>query len=240
MIAGEKRLVVHFMIQPNFVSELLGDPVLREQGFLSRLLVAWPPSRIGFRVSENDNEVTTPAEKEFQRRIHALVFRCASAELDLGEPLEVDFEARERWLAYSDEIENAQKPGAVYAELSDVAGKSAEMAGRLAGVLTLHDNPGATTVTEETMRNAIALARWYLNEALRIHEAGILRPGIVDASELLRWLRANPKHRTRSDMLLYGPRRLRSKARLDPVLHTLADHNLIVLPKKGAIRVRPD
>ena len=42
LIAGEKRLVVHFMIQPNFVSELLGDPVLRQQGFLSRLLIAWP------------------------------------------------------------------------------------------------------------------------------------------------------------------------------------------------------
>jgi uncharacterized protein DUF3987/primase-like protein len=35
LIAGEKRLVVHFMIQPNFVPELLGDPVLRQQGFLS-------------------------------------------------------------------------------------------------------------------------------------------------------------------------------------------------------------
>jgi hypothetical protein len=40
LITGEKRLVLHFMIQPNFVSELLGDPVLRQQGFLSRLLIA--------------------------------------------------------------------------------------------------------------------------------------------------------------------------------------------------------
>ena len=48
LIAGEKRLVVHFMIQPNFVPELLGDPVLRQQGFLSRLLIAWPrvPDRV--------------------------------------------------------------------------------------------------------------------------------------------------------------------------------------------------
>ena len=113
LIAGEKRLVVHFMIQPNFVSELLGDPVLRQQGFLSRLLIAWPRSRIGFRADESDDDqetVATPAEEEFRRRIHALVSRCSSDELELGKPLRVELEARKSWRAYSNEIERAQQP----------------------------------------------------------------------------------------------------------------------------------
>ena len=241
LIAGEKRLVVHFMIQPNFVSELLGDPVLRQQGFLSRLLIAWPRSRIGFRADESDDDqeaVATPAEEEFRRRIHALVSRYASDELELGKPLRVELEARKLWRAYSNEIERAQQPGGLYAELSDVAGKSAEMAGRLAGVLTLYDKPGATVVIAKVMRDAITLARWYLNEALRITETGMLRPEIVDAIELLKWFRANPQHRSRSGVLLYGPNRLRSKLSLEPILRVLADHNLIVLPKRGAIHVR--
>jgi Protein of unknown function (DUF3987)/Primase C terminal 2 (PriCT-2) len=241
LIAGEKRLVVHFMIQPNFVPELLGDPVLRQQGFLSRLLIAWPRSRIGFRADESDDDqeaVATPAEEEFRRRIHALVSRYASDELELGKPLRVELEARKLWRAYSNEIERAQQPDALYAEFSDVAGKSAEMAGRLAGVLTLYDKPGATTVTAKMMRNAIAIAGWYLNEALRINETGMLRPEIVDAIELLKWFRANPQHRSRSGVLLYGPNRLRSKLSLEPILRVLADHNLIVLPKRGAIHVR--
>ena len=241
LIAGEKRLVLHFMIQPNFVPELLGDPVLRQQGFLSRLLIAWPRSRIGFRADESDDDqeaVATPAEEEFRRRIHALVSRYASDELELGKPLRVELEARKLWRAYSNEVERAQQPGAIYAELSDVAGKSAEMAGRLAGVLTLYDKPGATTVTQKVMRNAITLARWYLNEALRITETGMLRPEIVDAVELLKWFRANPQHRSRSGVLLYGPNRLRSKLSLEPILRILADHNLIVLPKRGVIHVR--
>ena len=241
LIAGEKRLVLHFMIQPNFVPELLGDPVLRQQGFLSRLLIAWPRSRIGFRADESDDDqetVATPAEEEFRRRIHALVSRYGSDELELGKPLRVEPEARKLWRAYSNDVERAQQPGAIYAELSDVAGKSAEMAGRLAGVLTLYDKPGATLVTEKVMRDAITLARWYLNEALRITETGMLRPEIVDAIELLKWFRANPQHRSRSGVLLYGPNRLRSKLRLEPILRILADHNLIVLPKRGAIHVR--
>jgi hypothetical protein len=241
LIAGEKRLVVHFMVQPNFAPELRGDPVLRQQGFLSRLLIAWPRSRIGFRADESDDDheaVATPAEDEFRRRIHALVSRYASDELELGKPLRVEPEARKLWRAYSNEIERAQQPGAIYAELSDVAGKSAEMAGRLAGVLTLYDKPGATMVIAKVMRDAITLARWYLNEALRITETGMLRPEIVDAIELLKWFRANPQHRSRSGVLLLGPNRLRSKHCLEPILRILADHNLIILPKRGAINVR--
>ena len=241
LIAGDKRLVVHFMIQPNFVSELLGDPVLRQQGFLSRLLIAWPRSRIGFRADESDDDqeaVATPAEEEFRRRIHTLASRYASDELELGAPLRVDVEARKLWRAYSNEIERAQQPDALYAELSDVAGKSAEMAGRLAGVLTLYDKPGATVVIAKVMRNAIAIARWYLNEALRINETGMLRPEIVNATELLGWLRENPQHRTKRALLQNAPNRMRGKANLDPLLRILADHNLIMLPKRGPIHVR--
>ena len=97
LIAGEKRLVIHFMLQPNFVSELLGDPVLREQGFLSRLLIAWPKSRIGFRINESDDDrepIASPGEEEFRRRIHALVSRYGSDELELAAPLQADLEAR--------------------------------------------------------------------------------------------------------------------------------------------------
>ena len=241
LIAGEKRLVVHFMIQPNFVPELLGDPVLRQQGFLSRLLIAWPQSRIGFRADESDDDqetVATPAEEEFRRRIHALVSRSASDELELGKPLRVELGARKLWRAYSNEIERAQQPGALYAELSDVAGKSAEMAGRLAGVLTLYEKPGAATVTEKVMRDAIAVARWYLTEALRITETGVLRPEIVDAIELLKWLREHPQHRTKRALLQNAPNRMRGKAKLDPLLRILADHNLVVTPKRGSIHVR--
>jgi hypothetical protein len=241
LIAGAKRLVVHFMIQPNFVAELLGDPILRQQGFLSRLLTAWPRSRIGFRIDESgdDNEaVATPAEEEFRRRIYVLVTRYTSNELELGNPLRVELEARRLWRDYSNELERAQQPGAIYAELSDVAGKNAEMAGRLAGVLTLYDKPSATTVTAKVMRDAIAIARWYLNEALRINETGMMRPEIVDATELLKWLREHPQHRTKTAILQHAPYRMRGKAKLDPILRILADHNLVMLPKRGPIHVR--
>ena len=241
LLTGDTRLVLHFLIQPKIVSELLNDPVLLHQGFLSRLLIAWPKSRIGYRVNNDDDEtITSPGEETFRRRIYALVSRYDSGELELASPLQPDAEARRLWSSYSAEIEDAQKPDARYAGFSETAGKSAEMAGRLAGVLTLYEKPGATTVTAKTMKSAITLARWYLDEALRIAEAGMIQPVIADAVELLAWLRAYPQHRTRSALLIYGPRRLRSKLRLDPVLRTLQDHNFISFQKNGPLHVRPE
>ena len=219
LIAGEKRLVVHFMIQPNFVSDLLGDPVLRQQGFLSRLLIAWPRSRIGFRADESDDD-----QERLQRRprkssdVASMRWCPATARTSSSSARRfgLTLEARKLWRAYSNEIERAQQPGALYAELSEVAGKSAEMAGRLAGVLTLYEKPGATTVTAKVMTNAITVARWYLNEALRIAETGMLRPDIVDAIELLEWLQSQPATSHAIGLLLYGPNRMRGKAQTRP------------------------
>jgi hypothetical protein len=237
MSIGSKRITAHLMIQPNFIPELLGDALLRAQGFLSRLLVSWPRSRIGYRAGSAGSAAAAATERVFCDRIHELLFRHLKEELELS-TLRVEGKAAELWDAYSDEIEIAQQPGAEYAELTDVAGKSAEMAGRIAGVMTLFEKPGASSVSPEIMRKAIALARWYLNEALRIAESGVLRPEIVDAKELLEWLKEHPEQRSRRRVLRFGPRRLRSKRALDLVLRILVEHNLIVLPKKGSIHVR--
>jgi hypothetical protein len=66
----------------------------------------------------------------------------------------------------------------------------------------------------------------------------MMRPEIVDATELLKWLREHPQHRTKTAILQHAPYRMRGKAKLDPILRILADHNLVMLPKRGPIHVR--
>ena len=69
----------------------------------------------------------------------------------------------------------------------------------------------------------------------------MLRPEIIDAIALLNWLREHPEYRTRQQILQHAsPRRLRSAAELNPILHILAEHNLIVLPKGKPIHVREE
>ena len=42
------------MIQPGVAQTVVGDPMMKDQGFLSRLLIVWPDSNIGSRQIIND------------------------------------------------------------------------------------------------------------------------------------------------------------------------------------------
>jgi hypothetical protein len=44
-----RRLAMHLMLQPNVAAGLLSDPVLKDQGLLSRILVSHPQSTAGTR-----------------------------------------------------------------------------------------------------------------------------------------------------------------------------------------------
>ena len=117
----------------------------------------------------------------------------------------------------------------------DAAG---EGSGRIAAILALYEDPDAEHVTDAASAGGCELARWYLEEARRIAEGSNIKQVLVDAHEVLAWLKRHPEHRTRSGLLVYGPTRLRTKAALDPVLAVLAGHGWIVLPKLGPITVR--
>ena len=44
-----KRVSLHLMIQPGVAQSVVGDPMMKDQGLLSRVLIAWPDSKIGSR-----------------------------------------------------------------------------------------------------------------------------------------------------------------------------------------------
>jgi len=44
-----KRVSLHLMIQPGVALNVVGDPTMKDQGLLSRVLFAWPDSKIGSR-----------------------------------------------------------------------------------------------------------------------------------------------------------------------------------------------
>ena len=60
------------------------------------------------------------------------------------------------------------RAGRRFAELQDVAGKAAEQAGRIAGVLAIVDEPDAKDISADAMGRACILMRWYLGEAARL------------------------------------------------------------------------
>ena len=61
--------------------------------------------------------------------------------------------------AYGNEVEIGLRPGGRYARIRATAAKSAEQAARIAGALTLFGHAGATTISDETLKRGITLAR---------------------------------------------------------------------------------
>ena len=100
--------------------------------------------------------------------------------------MELSPEARELWIEFHDAVETAMRPDGALAALRDVAGKAAEQAGRIAGVLQIMDDAGATDIGADAMERACELTDWHLSEAARLASEALIPPDIRDAQNLAR------------------------------------------------------
>ena len=64
-----RRLALHLMAQPDAAARMLSDPVLMDQGFLSRLLVCSPQSTAGTRFQKRLLPATETALRRYGARL---------------------------------------------------------------------------------------------------------------------------------------------------------------------------
>jgi hypothetical protein len=228
-----RRLAVHLMIQPDAATAVLADPTLRDQGILSRLLIASPASMAGER---RWREPPEGLDAPMRRYISAimLALEChASAANEAGNeltPRVLDFsrEAKAAWVAFHDRIEAAIVQDGALENLRDVGSKAAENAARIAGVLTIIENPKAKIIAGDTMTFGCVLAAWYVAEALRLFDTYRLPPSLRNAIRLLDWLRAKGKRETSlREIMQFGPSPVRRKADAEAALAVLEEHNYL-------------
>jgi hypothetical protein len=161
------------------------------------------------------------------------------AELDLT-ILKINDAAKSAWTSFHDEVETGMKPGAPYAGLHDVASKTAEQAARIAGVLTLFENPSAKEIDLPDMERGCVLARWYLDEAARLMETASISEAVADGNDLIAWILTRPEDDTggrtvsRRQMQQLGPTRLRrDEKRREAAIDSLVSANLAHRPGNG-------
>ena len=100
--------------------------------------------------------------------------------------------------------------------------------GRIAGVLTLIDDPTATTVSEEAMQRAAVLMEFYLGEALRLSGVQPQHEKADQASTLWAWLSMRgEKHITLPELTQHGPNKLRKAETMRSLMCVLRDHYLV-------------
>jgi Protein of unknown function (DUF3987) len=236
-ILNGRRLALHIMIQPNAALTFFADPLLRDQGLLSRVLVASPPTLAGQRFFQSPSNHDDSAIRAYSATIGRLLERpwpLAEGRRNELAPriLRMSAAAQEVWTEFYNSIEARSGPGRELAAIRDVAGKAGEHAARIAGVLSIVADPAAHEISGEIMRDAVALTDWYVTEALRLAAAALTDPRIARAQRLFDWLRSRedipPEGFSVRYVTRYAPTDLRSKEAADSAIRVLVEHGQIV------------
>jgi len=83
----------------------------------------------------------------------------------------------------------------------------------------LTEDTHATEIRAAAMAGALTLADWYVNEACRLAQGGLIDPALLDAASLLEWLQAQPEQTVSFREILYhveSPKRSQHQIRHAP------------------------
>lgn len=224
-----RRLSAHLMIQPDAAAGFLSDRTLRDQGLLSRVLLAAPVSIAGRRMYRKASVADEQAIAAYGNRVLALLEKTPRC---LGAPNELDpmiltltAEAEDKWVKFFNHVEAECGADGDLKVIRDVAAKAAENAARIAAVVAVIENAAASQIDIQAMLSGIALADWYLREALRLAHAARLDPKLTRAQALLDWLRARERPEIGfRDILQCGPTSTRTKSAADDATSLLLAH----------------
>jgi hypothetical protein len=236
-ILPDRRLSMHLMAQPDVAGAWLNDPLLADQGLLSRVLVSAPDSTAGTRFWREWSGSSTLTELD--RRIFDLVRQPLPIDQTGGgvrpRALTLSPAARRAWIDIHDWTETRVRPGGEFEAIRGLANKLPEHAARLAAVLTMAADCDAGEVEVAAMNNGITLAQHYAAEALRLFQGSAADPDLRLAEMTLAWLRG------RGEPVFYlpevyrlGPAAIRDKATAAKVIGILADHGHLESINGGA------
>lgn len=238
----DRRLAMHLMVQPGVARTFMSDPQAKDMGFLARFLICEPPSTIGTRMHSKARQ-DDAALAAFRARLSCILETPMPMDAETRElqtrTIGLSSEAKQLLVAFADKTEAHQAKGGDLEHLTGTASKAAEQAARIAGVLTLWRDIGATVVDAEEMSYGIELAEFYLSEASRLAEAANVSREIDQAQSLLDWLSHRWPHPevTVQDVLQRGPNSLRESPKAKAALKILEDHDWLV-PLEAGTNVR--
>jgi hypothetical protein len=243
-----KRVSLHLMIQPGVAQNVVGDPTIKDQGFLSRVLIAWPDSKIGSRhISEDPSCIAE--EKSAQATLDTFderIVELLGVNLPIDGDTKTDLElpvlklselARTKLVEFYNRVERFSNKGEAFEYMTGFAAKAPEIASRIAGVQTLYANEHATEITGEMMSNGVAMMEWYLSEMLRVTDTGRPNQELCAAEELRLWLENKwpEEFIDKRNMTTRGPGHLRDGNTLDRCIEKLDQHGWLVRETGGQI-----
>jgi hypothetical protein len=147
------RLSIVTTVQPDVIADLMSDTEFRQSGLCARFLFAQGASLIGSRASD------VSCVPDAIRCGYVSVITHLLSDASTGE-LTLDAGAVSARNAYFDEVEHTLAEGGEWEHLRDFGSKHCGKMLRIAGLLHAVERPATEPIGGETVRRAVALARW--------------------------------------------------------------------------------
>jgi len=220
------RLTVSFMTQPVSFERYIAThgAQLRGSGLWARFLVSQPISTQGYREIDNST-VSWQHRQSYSDRIKELlkenvVFLETPGAIRQAIGFAPD--AEDLWVEVFNEIEGEIRPGGRFEGAGDLASKMADNISRVAALIHIFEGRGGE-ISWEALRFAIDFCSWCSDEFYRIFMPP--KESEVNARKLLNWFEGLRRdgflELGKNEILIYGPRKVRLKEKLEPALAEL-------------------
>lgn len=225
--AYDARLTLDVMGQRVILEPAMTDPVLINQGFLPRALLACPKSFQGYRKYNTPERMTASPSQDWQ----LVKYYQKCRDLLIGKPAKrenmpfKDQNAKQALADYMQDVENKQRTGEPYAQIPAFAGRMGENTARIACLLALFQ--GEKTVSKDHIIKASKLVDFSIAERLKYCD--IVDENKGDAELLIDWLIKRAKMHKKSSFgysevqSTISPKALRQKAVFDLAIDYLLE-----------------
>ena len=233
-IIDRKRFAVMLASLRAAFSSLLGNPVVRQQGYLSRALIAAPSIERRDEATPEEIEWAMGVLKEYDRFMTKILHRnlplAPGTRNELDPPLLVlTPEAKARIRDFNKEINEFRDGLPEDDPAHDLCNKHAEIAGRIAGTLALVENIETREVDAVSMRYGITISRHCMHESIRVALPAVTNPHADLAERIGHWLAKNGIGGvTRSELQKACLGRKLTVAEFDPALKLLIDSGWVI------------
>ena len=240
------RLTVSLFVQPEVIEKFMDKnaALARGSGWLARALLAHPESTQGFRPFKEPPHDCPPLaafHARLSQMLDAMPKPNAAGGLDLPK-IDLSPEAKQTWVEFYNAIEVELRAGGEFADVKDVASKTADNAARIACLFHLFDSGPHGQISEPHMVGAAAIAAWHLYEARRFFGEIALPPELSAAAKLDEWLQRfcrtnNVKAVPKRDVSRLGPYRVRTEKAFKAALDVLRGLNRVRVVRDGKRRL---
>lgn len=213
----DKHLTVNILIQNQPFSKIWSNELFQAQGILARFLPCKPIPKAGSRIRGLD-ALTFEHADDFNNRVKYLLEKGSEEQL---RELILSPDAHRLNIEYYNEVELESGIGGKYQDIRPFASKTAEQARRISGVITLFEGSSFSEIEECSMKKGIILARWYLNEALRISNDDILDAQEENQNKILGLLKQKGNMTFRDVCRHFPNKKNRKKSFIEPLVEKL-------------------